>query len=103
MLRPAAFAVAVAIVVAPKLSLAAPVQNDAQIKQAIIQDSIASYPGPCACPYNLARNGSHCGRRSAYSRPGGYAPLCYASDISTEDVAAYRRSHPGGDVRHPRE
>jgi hypothetical protein len=67
--------------------------SDAAIKQAIIRESIASYPGNCPCPYNSARNGSSCGGRSAYSRAGGYSPLCYASDVSKADVEAYRRSH----------
>ena len=62
-----------------------------QIKQAIIRESIAAYPGTCACPYNLARNGSSCGRRSAYSRPGGYAPLCYSTDVTDEMVEKYRK------------
>ena len=43
--------------------------SDAQVKQQIIRESIASYPGPCACPYNTDRAGRSCGRRSAYSRP----------------------------------
>lgn len=67
--------------------------TDAQVKQAIIRQSIASYSGSCPCPYSTARNGSRCGGRSAYSRPGGAAPFCYASDVSAADVAAYRRSH----------
>ena len=28
------------------------------------------------------RNGKECGKRSAYSKPGGYEPLCYVSDIT---------------------
>src|SRR5258708_10566969 len=63
------------------------------IKQAIIRESIAAYPGTCPCPYNVARNGSSCGRRSAYSRPGGYAPICYPSDVTDEMVEKYRRQH----------
>ena len=51
------------------------------IKQKIIQQSIESYPGNCPCPYNTARNGSRCGKRSAYNRAGGYAPLCYPEDV----------------------
>ena len=27
-------------------------------------------------------NGKKCGKRSAYSKPGGYQPLCYKSDIT---------------------
>lgn len=65
-------------------------QSDAEIRKAIIRESIASYPGNCPCPYNSARNGSACGGRSAWSRAGGYAPMCYASDVSKADVEAYR-------------
>lgn len=35
------------------------------------------YVGRCDCPYDVARNGSRCGGRSAYSRPGGRSPVCY--------------------------
>jgi hypothetical protein len=64
--------------------------SDAQIKQRIIGASIADYPGTCACPYSVARNGSSCGGRSAWSRPGGYAPLCYSADITKAEIAAWR-------------
>ena len=47
----------------------------------IIQESIAQYPGKCPCPYSIMSNGKKCGKRSAYSKPGGYQPLCYISDI----------------------
>lgn len=65
--------------------------SDAEVRQRIIQQSIANYPGNCPCPYNTARNGSRCGGRSAYSRGGGYAPLCYASDVTDAQVADWRR------------
>ena len=32
--------------------------TNAQIRAVIIRQSIASYPGTCACPNNVARNGS---------------------------------------------
>ncbi|MEI9990558.1 MAG: hypothetical protein WDM86_11015 [Rhizomicrobium sp.] len=67
--------------------------SDAEIKQAIIRESIAAYPGPCACPYNVMRNGRQCGGRSAYSRPGDYAPLCYDRDVAPEMLRQYRMSH----------
>ena len=66
--------------------------NDA-IRQTLIQESIAAYPGSCPCPYNRARNGSRCGKRSAWSRPGGYAPLCYPSDISDTQIKQYKQKH----------
>ena len=64
--------------------------SDAEIRRRMIEESIDSYPGNCPCPYNRASNGSQCGRRSAYSREGGYAPLCYPSDISDAMVREYR-------------
>jgi hypothetical protein len=67
----------------------------AKIKKAIIKESIEQYPGNCPCPYNTARNGSRCGRRSAYSRPGGYAPVCYASDVTQDMVKVWRENHLG--------
>lgn len=67
--------------------------TDAQVRQAIIRESIANYSGNCPCPYNTARNGSSCGGRSAYSRAGGYAPMCFPSDVSKSQVDAYRRAN----------
>jgi hypothetical protein len=81
-----------AAVIAP--AAAAPV-SDADVRQALIQNSMASYLGPCACPYERARNGSLCGRRSAYTRPGGYAPLCYDKDITADMIRQYRQEHGG--------
>lgn len=68
-------------------------KTDDEIKQEIIRESIAAYPGTCACPYSVDRAGHRCGRRSAYSRPGGYAPLCYPKDVTNEMVQEYRKKH----------
>ena len=38
------------------------------------------------------RNGRACGGRSAYSRPGGAAPLCYPANVSAEMIEDYRKS-----------
>jgi hypothetical protein len=65
-------------------------ESVAQVKQRIIRASIAAYPGPCPCPYSVMRNGRSCGGRSAWSRPGGYSPKCYASDVTAEEVAEHR-------------
>lgn len=65
--------------------------TDDQIRQQIIQKSIASYRGSCPCPYSVARNGSSCGGRSAYSRAGGYQPKCYPQDVSDAEVQSYKR------------
>jgi hypothetical protein len=69
--------------------------TDAQIKKQMIAESIAAYPGHCPCPYNSASNGSSCGRRSAYSRAGGYSPICYEKDITPQMVEQWRASHGG--------
>jgi hypothetical protein len=67
--------------------------SDAQIKQILIDESVAAYSGNCPCPYSTMANGRQCGRRSAYSRPGGEAPLCYAKDVTAEMVLAYREAN----------
>lgn len=54
--------------------------SDDEVRERIIADSISRYPGNCACPYSTMRNGRRCGGRSAYSKPGGRAPICYADD-----------------------
>ena len=64
--------------------------SDDQVKQQMINQSIESYSGSCPCPYNTASNGSRCGRRSAYTKPGGYAPLCYDTDITSQMVKQFR-------------
>lgn len=64
--------------------------SDGEIRQLIMQQSLAYYSGSCPCPYNVDRAGRRCGRRSAYSRPGGASPMCYASDVSDAQVQAYR-------------
>jgi hypothetical protein len=65
--------------------------SDDDIRKMMIDRSIAEYPGNCPCPYNLARNGSRCGGRSAYSRPGGASPLCYPTDITPKMLEEQRR------------
>lgn len=47
---------------------------------------------PCACPDDRMRNGRRCGNQSAFSRPGGAAPKCYASDITAEMIEEYRKN-----------
>jgi hypothetical protein len=69
--------------------------TDSEVRAAIIQESLSGYPGPCPCPYNTMRNGRACGGRSAYSRPGGYSPVCYVRDITQDMMRRYRASHGG--------
>jgi len=70
--------------------------TDAQVADKIIEESRNGYYAtghPCACPYDRARNGSSCGARSAYSRPGGAEPKCYPKDVSKSEIDFYRQSH----------
>jgi hypothetical protein len=66
-------------------------ESDQQIRQKLIRESIASYSGNCPCPYNTDRAGRSCGRRSAYSRPGGRHPLCYERDVTTQMLEHYKK------------
>src|SRR5437016_14221288 len=75
-------------------------ETDEQIKQKLIQQSIAQYPGNCPCPYNTDRAGRWCGGRSADSRAGGYSPLCYPGDRTQEMVDQYKGKRPEGSKTH---
>lgn len=64
--------------------------SDAQVRAAIVRNSIAAYDGNCPCPYHLDRAGRACGRRSAWNRPGGEAPLCYVREVTDRQVQEFR-------------
>ncbi|EOI3528427.1 hypothetical protein ACMSYW_001628 [Cronobacter dublinensis] len=64
--------------------------SDDQVKEHIIQESIADYPGNCPCPYNTMRNGRACGGRSAWSREGGYSPVCYKREVTAQMIREWR-------------
>ncbi len=68
--------------------------TDAEVRQLLIRESIASYSGNCACPYNSDRAGRACGRRSAYARAGGASLLCYPADISASEIRRLRAQYP---------
>ncbi|NOD48710.1 MULTISPECIES: SH3 domain-containing protein [unclassified Ruegeria] len=71
-------------------TIAAPTTREIQAaRKAIISQSIAAYPGSCPCPYNIDRAGRRCGKRSAWSKPGGYSPICYDSDVSEQRLKSY--------------
>jgi hypothetical protein len=66
----------------------------AAVAAIIVQASRDQYHAtarPCACPDDTMRNGRPCGARSAYSRPGGAAPLCYPSDVTAAMIESYRQ------------
>ncbi|MCF6220832.1 MAG: hypothetical protein L3J65_06945 [Robiginitomaculum sp.] len=65
-------------------------KTDKEIVQILIKQSIAQYSGVCPCPYSINRGGRKCGSRSAYSKPGGAEPLCYARDVTPAMITRYR-------------
>jgi hypothetical protein len=65
-------------------------RSDDDIANDILRKDRGRYHGPRACPYDIARNGSRCGDRSAYSRPSGAAPLCYRSDGTPDMIRRFR-------------
>lgn len=66
-----------------------PVIDRSAIIAAIVQDSISSYSGSCPCPYNINKGGRKCGKSSAYSKPGGYDPICFAQDVTPDMIESY--------------
>jgi|GEM_PF-1366209 len=71
-------------------SIAAPTSAEIAVaRKMIIKQSLESYAGSCPCPYNYDRAGRRCGKRSAYSKPGGYSPICYDSDVSEQRLASF--------------
>jgi SH3-like domain-containing protein len=69
---------------------AKPQISDATIIEQIIAQSIANYSGNCPCPFNTDRAGRRCGKRSAYSRPGGASPICFVGDVTPDMIASFR-------------
>jgi len=66
-------------------------KTNAEIKQEIIKQSIASYKGSCPCPYSADGTGRMCGWWSACDKPGGASPLCFQKDVTTKMVIDYRK------------
>src|SRR6266496_2920292 len=61
-MRGSQICIAVLAILSAGLVLAREPLSDAQVRQAIIQESIAAYKRtghPCACPFDLMRNGRH--------------------------------------------
>ena len=64
--------------------------DDSFIVERILSASLAGYAGNCPCPFNVDRAGRKCGKRSAWSRLGGAAPLCYREEVTPDMIAAWR-------------
>ncbi|MDX3925973.1 MAG: hypothetical protein QHC90_09265 [Shinella sp.] len=75
---------------AEEIEIAVPVIPDSVLIQRIIAESLDSYPSSCAYPYSRDRAGRRCGKRSAYSKPDGYSPVCFPGDVTKAMIEAFR-------------
>jgi hypothetical protein len=67
--------------------------SDIAVIATVIAASRAAYLAmgkPCGCPDHVAANGSRCGLRSAHTKPGGFKPLCFPTDVSPAIIATWR-------------
>jgi hypothetical protein len=80
----------------PKVEQKAPSAGEENSDQDIIkilrERSLRCYSGSCPCPESTDRAGRRCGKRSAYSWPGGTTPLCYDSNVTPAMIAEYRKT-----------
>jgi hypothetical protein len=77
-------------------AFAGPTSTDNQIRQQIIQQSVASYLATghrCACPYNPWHGMALPAAHRAYIRPGGAPPICYASDVTEQMISDWKYQH----------
>ena len=58
----------------------------------LIAASVVGYTGNCSCPQNTDKAGRSCGKRSAYNRPNGWKPLCFATDVTPQMVDRFRQT-----------
>lgn len=64
--------------------------TDEEIRKILIEESLASYSGPCPCPYSYAPNRSQCAGASAYSMLKAPYLLCYDADVKPHMIYDYR-------------
>src|SRR5687767_9061505 len=84
-------AVVIGLMLASAFGQSKRAKTDAQIAEEIVKESIATYKGSCPCPYSKNRAGRTCGASSAYSKPGGASPSCYAKDVTPKMIEEYRK------------
>ena len=68
--------------------------SDTAVRELIVHESIAAYPGACPCPDSHDARGKACGGRSAWSRDGGRKPICYVHEVTDEQIEKWRARHP---------
>jgi hypothetical protein len=87
----ACFAVALAASTAGSSARAqATALADADVRALLVRASVALYKGVCPCPWSFNREHQRCGEASAFNRKLSEAPVCFAREITREQVARYR-------------
>jgi hypothetical protein len=78
------------LVLLPTLAFANKPMSDAEIRTAIVKESIAKYKGACPCPYSTHPDGTQCGYRSAFHKDSAAKPLCYEINVTLKMIDEYR-------------
>ena len=80
--------IAASLIAAPSFA-----QDRREVVRQILAESQAAYPGNCPCPENRDRAGRRCGKRSAWSKAGGYHPICYPDEVSDDMINQWISRH----------
>ena len=79
-----------ALLLLPTLVFANKPMSDAQIRSAIVKESVAKYKRACPCPYSTHPDGTQCGYRSAFHKDPTAKPICYEINVTLKMVDEYR-------------
>ena len=66
---------------------------DTDTRKEMIVESVKQHSAHtgCPCPYTVAKDGSSCGKRSAYNtKTGDEKPVCFESDITPKMLKDYK-------------
>ena len=66
--------------------------TDGQVRERIVEESVAAHAGSCACPDEFDAISRACAR-SAQGKSGGEKVVCYPHEISDQQVREYRMRH----------
>jgi hypothetical protein len=64
--------------------------SEADIREKIVKDSVASYQGICPCPYSTHPDGTQCGYRSAFLKRSSNEVICYEINVTLKMIKEYR-------------
>lgn len=67
--------------------------TDDQVKQRIIDDSIASYPVPALAHSIRHGTEAHAAAAAPRSKAGGYSPVCYKKEVTKDMVKEWRQQN----------